>query len=597
MNRAPSPYGIGEMLSRARSQLNTPFGSHLPMPVVPLENRQIKSAVKNLLERKAELLNAVPALKEVRDWVKVHWDVERETQPPENTISIGDEWGNQCGAQMDPLAAACKLLLATLGHGVEKVAKCAVDFSDHGMIEVRSFYLFKGASISNAKALDEHCALVPYKEALHTLNWERDKYPIEGIGWPPEKVHNVCALEAKSFKHPLASNTEGQEAETSYSRRVSPLLRCGPELFGLVLGLTWGTGHRTFGYCHRVAPVVSATLPFFHAGPEGGGVSQVLLGLSDLRQPSIHRPLNNLEVSELVNKFAALPERTRRIVGLALRRLRDSTERIELEDRVVDLGIALEALFSKGSEDIRETISARASWHFSDSSLERTEINKSLRDFYDERSHIVHGNVSTNLERGMKRRQRRSILLADIDNVVRTSLKTMIFEGMPLDWNASMDSNQVRRDPLRVEADIPSIKSDSLSWSIREQKDIDIALESVWRPEIDSAPSPQPDATSISHQGISATRIQQCRQQEIPFVISVPIRLFWAHPKWPEEKGDQLDERTKYYCAKDVERHLERWREAAAEMKMYQFTLPLEHPDRYLPERFDMWRQILSQSE
>ena len=55
----------------------------------------------------------------------------------------------------------------------------------------------------------------------------------------------------------------------------------------------------------------------------------------------------------------------------------------------------------------------------------------------------------------------------------------------------------------------------------------------------------------------------------------------------------QLTSATKYYCGKDVERHLRRWQKAASDKKIYQFQLDLEDPAMYLPEAFDMWREIL----
>ena len=118
----------------------------------------------------------------------------------------------------------------------------------------------------------------------------------------------------------------------------------------------------------------------------------------------------------------------------------------------------------------------------------------------------------------------------------------------------------------------------------------------MWKPDVDTAPPlPPPDAEAVIHRGINAEEIDYCREQGISFVISVPIRLYMAHPKWPQLEGDPLDERTKYYCEKDVERHLRRWQSAAAEKRMRIFELPLEDPIMYLPERFDMWRRILQQ--
>lgn len=96
-----------------------------------------------MLERKNEWLAAVPAFQDVQNWVEVHWDTERQTRPPAGTVSSGDEWGTDGEVQLDAQTAACKLLLAA-GHGAKTIAKYAMEFAAHGMIEVRSFYLLKG---------------------------------------------------------------------------------------------------------------------------------------------------------------------------------------------------------------------------------------------------------------------------------------------------------------------------------------------------------------------------------------------------------------------------------------------------------------------
>ena len=171
----------------------------------------------------------------------------------------------------------------------------------------------------------------------------------------------------------------------------------------------------------------------------------------------------------------------------------------------------------------------------------------------------------------------------------------MISEGRPKDWEDGKDPKSVRCNPPRAETEIPSVKSDSLSWTVADQNEIDQALESVWMPEVDNAP-PRPSAVgSVVQHGINAEDIERCQQQGVPYTIIVPIRLYMAHPKWPKSVGGLADERVTYYCVRDVEKHLRRWEEAAAEKKMHVFTLPLEHPNMYLPESFDMWRKILRQ--
>ena len=186
-------------------------------------------------------------------------------------------------------------------------------------------------------------------------------------------------------------------------------------------------------------------------------------------------------------------------------------------------------------------------------------------------------------------------LTAEIENIARASLKDMISDGRPQNWDESKDPSVIRRDPSRSETDIPSVKSDSMSWSMAEQKWIDHALEAVWKPEVESALERPPDAESVVHHGINAKEIERCRKQGINYAICVPIRLYMAHPKWPKRQDDPIDERIMYYCEKDVKRQLHRWQEAAAKNRMHQFELSLERPNMYLPEHFDMWRKILQQ--
>ena len=549
---------------------------------------RFERAVKSLLESQVRFFETDAAFLEVQDWVAIHWDTERQTQPPAGTVSTSQVEGRPGEVQLDALAAACKLLIASAVHGTEIVADCAVEFAAHGMIEVRSFYLLKGPPVSNPERLDEHCTLLPYGEALQAVRAASgQQHSEEELHWPAEGVDDVCGLEARSFeRRSLAANV--------VERHESRLLRSGPETLALILGLVWGRGFRVFGNWHGVAEPVAATLPFFRANASRGwGSGPTLLTQAAFRQNSTSRPLNATELLELTGKYADLPDQTQRVLSLALRRLRDGTERIELEDTVIDVSIALEALFMEDGEDWdqKKLVSRRASWYFADSHPEREHTRRLLKDFYDRRSAIVHGSTSDGLtwaEEGDL-----ATLTVDIENVARSSLKDMISQGRPQNWERSKDLRLIRHDPPRRETEIPSVKSDSMSWTVAEQTEIDRTLEAVWKPEVDSAP-PQPlDAVSTMYSGVKAEEIERCRQQGIPYVVSVPIRLYWAHPKWPKRKGDPVDDRTRYYCARDVERHLRRWQEAAAEKKMCQFTLEPEGPTTYLPKSFDMWRTIL----
>jgi len=390
---------------------------------------------------------------------------------------------------------------------------------------------------------------------------------------PAEKV---CAVEVRAFRSIDLYGPGIRHYE-------SPLMLFGPELLALMLGLVWGNGFRLFGLWHRVPEVVAAMLPeprdLHHGGSGGGGIELPLEGFGANPEK---RPLDVDELAALANAYARLPEQSRRILELAMRRLRDRTERSNREDAVIDACIALEVLLMEEAEDWdqRKIVARRGSWYYADTVAEREQTREMIKEFYDYRSSIVHGKTVENPP--PEEEERCSRLLADVTNVVRTILKDMISEGRPGDWEASKDFRSIRHDPPRAESEIRSVKSDSLSWSVAEQKEIDKALEAVWKPTITGAPDRPPDAAGITHGGLNPQLVEPYQREGIPYVIVHPARLYTAHPKWPKTASDSLDQHTLHYCEKDVERHLRRWQEAASKKGLHQFQLdnhaPLFHP-------------------
>ena len=534
---------------------------------------QFERVAKNLLAGNDESFAVDPAFQEVKGWVTTHWDPERQTQPPAGTVSTGDVEGDPGEVQLDALTSACKLLVASAVHGTEIVANLATEFAAHGMIEVRNFYLLKGLPVSCPERLDDHCTLLPYGEALQAVRAASgEQLSEQDLQWPMAGVDNVSVLEASSFERrsPTANLVE---------RCESRLLQCGPETLALILGLVWGRGFRTFGGWHGVTEPIVATLPFFHADASRASWSRpALLAQAGFRRHSTSRPLNVRELLELTGEYANLPEQAQRALSLVLRRRRDGTERTGLEDRVIDVSIALEALFMVEGEnwDQKKIVSRRASWYFADAHPEREHIRRLLKDFYDRRSAIVHGNTPGALtwaEEGQL-----ATLTADIENVARSSLKDMISEGQPQNWEGSKNLKLIRHDPPRRETEILSMKSDSMSWTIEEQMKIDQSLEAVWKQEVNSAPPPTDTLTQVYWGDLC--------------VMNLAVRLYMAHPRWPKE-GDPIDERTRYYCGSDVRKHLQGAREAAAKRGI---RLSSEDPTTYLAQDLEEWRGILQRA-
>lgn len=69
--------------------------------------------------------------------------------------------------------------------------------------------------------------------------------------------------------------------------------------------------------------------------------------------------------------------------------------RFGVEDRLIDAGIALEAMYGPfASHGIRGKIGSRAARLIADSTSECRSISKEMKSFYDTRSKVVHGTVS-----------------------------------------------------------------------------------------------------------------------------------------------------------------------------------------------------------
>ena len=144
----------------------------------------------------------------------------------------------------------------------------------------------------------------------------------------------------------------------------------------------------------------------------------------------LKRPLAVEEMHTLANRYSDLSEPARRRVDGAMARLRDSSERLEVEDRVIDIAIALRTLFREGGapNDEDALIPPRAAWLYADSSDERRETEAMLVSFFARYSEVVSGRpfgVS-----GDGDPEQSAKLLAEAENVLRTSLKMPGCRGM-----------------------------------------------------------------------------------------------------------------------------------------------------------------------
>ena len=592
MNKSPIIESICELLKQAQEQTEAvlkidgrPGIVEMHDPSPPKTCREGRLDMDRYLDEATWRTNGT-GYQRLKEWVEAHWYTEKDERVPSGTFVTGDDWPVQPEIQLDTATATRKLIAAAKLYGADRVGTCAGGFAAHGMIEVHWFYLLKGPPIEAVKPLDDHCTLLPYAEALRRIEAETDPGD-NSMEWPEPHSDDVCALHARYCER--ASPRAGD-----CRRYASPLLRDGPEPLAHLLGLVWGCGFRVFGNWHGVPAAVAATLPYRLTRGPGTARWPVALATKGFGPPPRKRPLAVAELHNLATSYSELTEQNRSRLERAMARLRNCSERVEEEDRVTDLAVALATLFmEEGEQKDRDTlVPSRAAWLYADSGNEKRHTEELLGSLFARHSEVLRGRPFK--MPGADDPDRDAGLPVEAENVLRSCLKTIIAEGWPRDWNQAMERSALRRDPPRTDSEIPSVKSDSLSWSVEEQREIDRALEAVWKTVVEEAPPP-PNMSATTVSELTPELVQRYRQQGIPYVVTHPARLYLAHLKWPRTPSDPLDERTAYYCERDVVRHTRQWREAALAKGLVQFEVPTDAV-LYHPKHRENWPQPLLSS-
>ena len=137
-----------------------------------------------------------------------------------------------------------------------------------------------------------------------------------------------------------------------------------------------------------------------------------------------------LDGEELGRLLGAL-QRTDRKCRIAVDRWRRSKrENMRLEDRYIELRIALESLYLKDfanehSQEMRFRLALFGAWHLGDGLERRRSIRKTLRDAYDNASKAVHaGELPREEARGLSKAQ----------DLCRRGILKLLHEGPPEDW-------------------------------------------------------------------------------------------------------------------------------------------------------------------
>ena len=138
----------------------------------------------------------------------------------------------------------------------------------------------------------------------------------------------------------------------------------------------------------------------------------------------------SLDEDEVMQTIEALQDADRKLRIAVDRWKRSKRLHAPLEDRYIDLRIALETLYLKDfaneqSPEMRFRLSLFGAWHLGSTLEERRDIRKTLRDAYDTASGVVHsGEVSS----------KSKDCLEEAQELCRLGILKLLREGPPEDW-------------------------------------------------------------------------------------------------------------------------------------------------------------------
>lgn len=223
-----------------------------------------------------------------------------------------------------------------------------------------------------------------------------DGYVVKPIGEMPHSDEKEC-FEINFFVHPMIQISQPRAAIIKVVD--VPLLL--PEKGNPHLNTVWEKLHQisllmnilpevTVLNSFETAYVVPDSAPLGMFGGNSGGweMKDVSMFKSVNLTPDILTPLPNL-----ISAFSKLPTKEQKIIEIVLTRLSQAKRRTQLEDKILDIGLALEILLlNENTKDLQLAISfrLRGAWLLGKNRGEREQIYEQLKEVYNARSSVAH---------------------------------------------------------------------------------------------------------------------------------------------------------------------------------------------------------------
>ena len=338
--------------------------------------------------------------------------------------------GLDMSVKRQPRQQVCFMVVGLVDYAVEHTPQAAanafarlIDDGERQELASYEMVLFRGLHVERTHEISQNLSVIPWEEArkyipdiavpsLLGMDNRAEGLPIGAVASPARWGPAIV---------PEDYDFEGVWPDHTRSFREDALLYIN------LLSLTHGLGLQSTGSIYngvkREMERLVGTAPSFRSSrilTRGGDSDLVVPATPEMSMEKFS------EAKGLFPKMRKAPDRLR----LALSRLASSLSRSghnAVFDGIVDVAIALEAMYKVGPPEQTYRLATRASYFLEESAESRIATYKTVRDFYRARSTVVHGGTG---DEG-------HVLDASLD-IARRTLSKLVLEGGPssfTDWD------------------------------------------------------------------------------------------------------------------------------------------------------------------
>ena len=339
----------------------------------------------------------------------------------------GQMISNGSGAsRFEPKILAMWFLWAINEFGPETAEQYLNAFLDSSDIPVINTLWVLGIEVDECIQLANGLTITPIAEM--PLSREKEYYLKEDIGFPGCQYAKPKA--AITYKTKVTKSFKDNEGPLRTIERDKEFWESSKLLEDAALALNVIKNISCIPYFST-----SYTLPQMPMGPFGGsGGGAPLYDIVGYKVSKI-TPGQADEINTVLNSILSMPDKEKVRFRRILSRLAQSKRREQIEDKILDLGIALEMALlddNKNHHQLSLSFSLRGSWLVATDETERLAIYRQLRDIYKYRSDVAHTGTlcGNNIEKIKSVRKK----YYDFCSVAERIIRKLICDGKP-DWS------------------------------------------------------------------------------------------------------------------------------------------------------------------